>query len=73
MSKYHEFYTILILILLILFAAIILIGMIEFSNDVLQEIAHINIEIKRTTGSEKEYWKKRRRRLCLSFLFFIKY
>ena len=58
MSKHHAIYTVLILIFLIIFAIIILVGMIELSNDFLQELAHINIEIKRTRGKEREYFKK---------------
>jgi len=42
---------------------------IEFSG----ELRAINIEIKRSSGREREYYKKKRRRLILSILPFVKY
>ena len=33
-----------------------------------RELQYINMEIARTTGSERKYWKKQRRKLWLSLL-----
>lgn len=41
----------------------------EFS----QELEYINMEIERTEGSERRYWRRRKRRLWLSLIPFVKY
>ena len=42
---------------------------IEFSS----ELKHINCEIRRTEGHERKHWIRKRRRLWLSLLPFVKY
>lgn len=37
------------------------------------ELRYINNEIGRTTGREKKRWKKRKRKLLLSILPFVRY
>ena len=37
------------------------------------EMQYINGEIRRTEGSERAYWIKRRRRLWLSLIPFVRY
>ncbi len=42
-------------------------------NDFMSELRHLNIEIRRTEGQEKDYWKKQKLRLWLSLIPFVKY
>ena len=56
----------LLLILLICSLAMML-------NDFTRELQYLNNEINRTTGEDKEYWIRRRRRLWLSLIPFVKY
>lgn len=58
-------------VLLILF--VILIGLIQFSNEFITELQYLNSEIERTDGEERVYWISQRRRLWLSLLPFVKY
>ena len=58
-------------VLLILF--VILIGLIQFYNEFITELQHLNSEIERTDGEERAYWISRKRRLWLSLLPFVKY
>ncbi len=44
-----------------------------FINDFSRELHMLNMEISRTSGEERRYWKRRRRRLWLSIIPFIKY
>lgn len=66
-----------VLYLLICFAAfflfLLLSGLSCFINDFSQELKYINCEIRRTNGSERRYWKRKRRRLWLSLIPFVKY
>ena len=58
----------------IIFAAILLFyGLAIFLNDFSRELRYLNNEIKRTSGKEREHWLRRRRRLWLSLLPFVKY
>lgn len=56
----------LILILFLIFMAL-------FLDDFSRELKYLNTEIRRTSGREQKYWKKRKRRLWLSLLPFVKY
>lgn len=38
-----------------------------------QELKYLNDEIRRNDGREKERWKRRKRRLFLSLIPFVKY
>lgn len=39
----------------------------------LRELRYLNSEVQRNVGAERRYWVRRRRRLWLSLLPFIKY
>lgn len=60
-------------ILLILVAAILaillIVGFVTKINAFTRELDYINLEIGRTTGRERKYWKRAKRRLWLSLLF----
>ena len=44
-----------------------------FFKDFSNELKYINMEIERTDGSERRYWIRKRRRLFLSLIPFVKY
>lgn len=52
---------------------LLLVGLASFFNDFSQELKYINNEIGRTSGSEQRYWIRRKRRLWLSLIPFVKY
>lgn len=60
-------------IFLILFLFFILIGITCFFKEFSRELKCINCEIYRSTGEERRYWIKQRRRLWLSLIPFVKY
>ena len=67
-----EFYG-LIGFVAVFFLILILVGLVSFFNDFSQELKYLNNEIGRTHGSERRYWIRRRRRLWLSLIPFVKY
>ena len=73
MDKSNDVSNILIIILLILAFGIFCVVITYFVNDFLPELKRLNIEIHRSEGSERRYFKKMRRRLWLSLLPFVKY
>lgn len=58
-------------------AAIVLIGLlvalVHFFIGFSQELRHINTEIGRTQGEERKHWERRKRKLWLSLIPFVKY
>ena len=42
-------------------------------NDFSRELKYLNSEIGRTSGAERRHWLKRRRKLWLSLLPFVRY
>lgn len=63
----------LVLFIVLFFAVLLVFGMISFWTAFSRELRQLNSEIRRTTGSERRYWIRRRRRLWLSLLPFVKY
>lgn len=59
--------------IVIIVAVVLAIYLVRFFIVFSRELNYIEEEILRTTGEEREYWKKTRRRLWLSLLPFIKY
>ena len=55
------------------FLILLLFGLVNFINDFSQELRYLNNEIGRTTGAERRYWIRQRRRLWLSLIPFVKY
>ena len=64
---------ILIGIIAAIFGFLLLIKLGFFINSFSRELNYLNIEIKRTEGSERKYWLRKRRRLWLSLIPFVKY
>lgn len=52
---------------------ILLVAAAKFSNEFSRKLRYLNSEIRRTDGAEREYWIRRRRRLWLSLIPFVKY
>lgn len=65
--------TIIIAALVLFFAVFIIIRLALTINDFQTELKYINGEIRRTSGKEREHWKKKKRRLWLSLLPFVRY
>ena len=60
-----------VIVLIILF---VLIGaMVRFFSAFTRELTYLNCEIRRSEGQERKYWLRKRRRLWLSILPFVKY
>ena len=63
--------------LLGIIAVILLIGLfvavVRFFIGFSQELRHINTEIGRTKGEERKHWERRKRKLWLSLIPFVKY
>ena len=55
------------------FLIILLAGLVSFLNDFSHELKYINCEIQRNIGAERRYWIRKRRRLWLSLIPFVKY
>lgn len=60
-----------------IFAILIVIGLFirlcAFMEDFVSELRYINSEIRRTDGAERRYWIRKRRRLWLSLIPFVRY
>lgn len=63
----------LIGIIFIIFLLVILAKLISFFIWFGRELRHLNVEVKRTVGLEKRRWLRKRRRLWLSLIPFVKY
>lgn len=63
----------LIGIVVAFFLFLLLFGLVSFYNDFSHELKYTNYEIKRTDDSERRYWIRKRRRLWLSLIPFVKY
>ena len=63
----------LFFIVFLIIGLFVVVSVIQHFITISQEMQRINIEIKRTRGSEKRHWKKKKRRLLWSMLPFIKY
>lgn len=62
-----------VIVIIIIFSAVIFLADLAMKiNAYSYERKRINCEIRRTTGSEQEYWKRQKRRLWLVFLPFYR-
>jgi len=76
MPQANNFHTVLYWLFAIVaafFLILLLIGQIAFFNDFSKELRYLNNEIRRTSGAERRYWIRKRRRLWLSLIPFVKY
>ena len=66
--------------LIIIFSALLLsplifaagISTVRYFMGIRESIKYINMEIERTSGKERKYWKKEKRKLIFGFLFLYK-
>ena len=63
----------LIGVIAVLLFILLLVILVPFFLDFSQELKYINCEIRRSYGSERRYWKHKRRKLWLSLIPFVKY
>lgn len=68
----NEIYT-LILIVCIILVPLLLFGFVQYLHDFNRELRYIQNEINRNRGAERRYWMRRKRRLWLSLIPFVKY
>lgn len=59
--------------IVLFFLVLLVVGGVSFYNRFLRELQDINNEIRRTRGEERQHWMRKRRRLWLSLIPFIKY
>ena len=64
---------ILIFIIGILLLFIFLLAFVFHMNDFVNELKYLNVEINRTDGKERKHWIRRRRKLWLSLIPFVRY
>ena len=55
------------------FVILLLYGVVSYFTDFFRELKYINCEIRRNHGSERHYWIRRKRKLLLSLIPFVKY
>ena len=63
----------LIGIVAVFFLIVLIFGLVSFFIDFSKELKYINCEIQRTLGSEQRYWIRKRHKLWLSLIPFMKY
>lgn len=68
-TEIYQFMNIVILIVLFALVAV----SIRFFSAFARELTYLNCEIRRAEGQERKYWLRKRRRLWLSLLPFVKY
>ena len=56
----------------IIFLVILLVGLCSFISDFSAQLKQINNEIRRTSGAERQYYLRKKRRLWLSLIPFVK-
>lgn len=62
-------YSLIIIVVLVLLIP----PLIMFFNKFTNELRYINCEIERTDGAERQYWRKKKQRLWLSLIPFVKH
>jgi len=64
---------ILLGVVIVFLFAVTLVGLVFYFNEFSRELRYLNMEISRTTGEERKYWIKKKQRLLLSLIPFVKY
>lgn len=60
-------------LLAVLLIGVFLIAAVIATMDFQKELKHLNLEIGRTSGREQRYWQRRKKRLLLSLIPFVRY
>jgi len=63
------------IIAVVAIAALLFLGtrLARFLNAFAKELGYLNCEIRRTEGSERKYWEKKKKELWLSLIPFVNY
>lgn len=64
------FVNVLLVIMIAFFAVVLFVVLTVKIYDFKRDLDYLNMEIARTEGAEREYWKREKRRLWLSLLPF---
>lgn len=64
--------TVLLVILILIFATLFIALLVSKLSKFKHDLDIYNMEISRTTGAERQHWKRERRRLWLSLLPFFR-
>ena len=60
-------------LLAVLLIGVLLIAAVIATVDFQKELKHLNLEIGSTSGREQRYWQRRKKRLWLSLIAFVRY
>ena len=60
-------------VVIVFLFAVTLVGLVLYFNKFSRELRYLNMEISRTTGEDRKYWKKKKQKLLLSLIPFVKY
>lgn len=64
---------IIIAVALFIILPFLIYALVTFSQDFSRELRLLKCEINRTDGAERKHWQRKKRRLWLSLIPFIKY
>ena len=73
MSEDNIYLIIIVVVVASLVVAALISNFIAWYGEFKKELSVINTEIQRNTGRERARWERRKRRLLLSILPFVKY
>ena len=73
MFELDPFTRVFVTIAVIILGVFVMLIFTSWLKDFSLELRYLNNEIKRTRGREQEYWIRKRRKLWMSILPFVKY
>ena len=73
MFELDPFTRVFVTIAVIILGVFVMLIFTSWLKDFSLELRYLNNEIKRTRGREQEYWIRKRRKLWISILPFVKY
>lgn len=65
-----EIYTVLLIVIVVIIAFVLLAKLAVFIDNFCYELKYIKMEIRRTNGSERQYWLREKKKLWLSLIPF---
>lgn len=65
-----EIYTVLLIAIVVIIAFVLLAKLAVFIDNFCCELKYIKMEIRRTNGSERQYWLREKKKLWLSLIPF---
>ena len=64
--------TVMLVLVILIFATLLIALLVSKLSSFKHDLDIYNMEIARTTGAERQYWKRERRRLWLSLIPFVR-